>query len=153
LWVRDHLPRNTGPRYTRGDISGSLAYGGVASMPDSRDVWWSGQPAVPEVMDADLPSAAVALAALGHPLRLQLLRRMLLGASTVGERQRIDGIGSSGQVHHHLREPRLPEHVVSAKRNHYTLPGDRIVPFLVTVAAAVGRRVFAAAGRVPAVDD
>jgi DNA-binding transcriptional ArsR family regulator len=154
-WVLHHLARKTGPSYTRGEVSGSLAFGGVAQMGPGRvvDLTRSGEFTVPDVMACDLPSAAVVLAALGHPVRLELLRRMLLGATTVGELQQVHGIGSTGQVHHHLRELRAARYVASAKRNQYAVLGDRIVHLLVILAASEGRRVFAAAGREPSVDD
>jgi len=83
------------------------------------------------------------LAALAHPLRLEILRRLLLGARTLGELQEIEGTGTSGQVHHHLRELRGAGLVVSQRRNDYAIPAERVVPLLVIVAAALGRAVVA----------
>jgi transposase/biotin operon repressor len=149
FWLLDRLARNTGPGYTCGGVSGSIGYGVVTRMPSTDGLWWAGEFNLPDILDSDLPSAAVVLAALGHPLRLRLLRELLLGASTIEELQRIDGIGSSGQLHHHLRELRGAGFVVSAKRNHYAVPGDQIAYYLVMIAACVGRKVFNAAGPDP----
>ena len=48
--------------------------------------WQVGLPAAP-LLARDWQDAAPVLAALGHPLRLELLRRVLAGERTVGEWQ------------------------------------------------------------------
>ncbi len=53
----------------------------------------------------DLPASATAevLAALGHPVRLALVRRLLGGPATAAELQEAGELSSTGQVYHHLR--------------------------------------------------
>jgi hypothetical protein len=62
-----------------------------------------------------------------------------------GHRQ-IDRVGSTGQVHHHLRELRAAGLVGPQKRNHYAIRPDLEMKFPVIVAAALGRRVAGQAG-------
>lgn len=138
-WLLDSLARNTGPAFSRGEVQGSLAYGGRVRAPGAGELVWQLEPAAPDVMDADLVAVSAVLGALGHPLRLEILRRLLLGARTLGELQEIPSTGTSGQVHHHLRELRAIGLVVSQRRNHYAIPPDRVVPLLVIVAAALGQ--------------
>ncbi|MDO9407321.1 helix-turn-helix domain-containing protein [Patulibacter sp.] len=139
FWLLDGLARNTGPAFARDGVAGSVAYGGRVAAPGAGEVIWQMEHPVPAVVDADLDVAAATLAALGHPFRLRLLHRMLLGASTLAELQEPSGNGTTGQVHHHLRELRSAGLVVSRGRNHYAIPAERVVPVLVIVAAALGR--------------
>jgi hypothetical protein len=145
-WLLDNLARNTGPIFSRGEVHGSLAYGGRVRAPGAGELVWQLEPAVPAVMEADLGAVSAVLGALGHPLRLEILRHLLLGARTLGELQEIPSTGTSGQVHHHLRELRAVGLVVSQRRNHYAIPADRVVPLLVIVAAALGQALVGEEG-------
>lgn len=139
FWLLDRLARNTGPQFASGEVAGSVAYGGRVRAPGTGELVWQLEHPVPDIVDADLEAAAAVLGALGHPLRLEILRRLLLGARTLGELQEIPSTGTSGQVHHHLRELRAAGLVVSQRRNHYAIPADRVVALLVIVAAALGQ--------------
>ncbi len=138
-WLLDQLAQHTGPGFARDDTSGSLAYGGRVTAPGTGSVVWQIEHPLPDVLDADLGVAADVLGALGHPLRLEILRRLLLGARTLAGLQEIPGSGTSGQLHHHLRELRGAGLVVSRRRNDYAIPAERVVPVLVILAAALGR--------------
>lgn len=139
FWLLDRLAANTGAEFARDGVAGSIAYGGRVRAPGAGELVWQLEHAVPDVLDADLGAAAAVLAALGHPFRLEILRRLLLGARTLAELQEIASEGTSGQVHHHLRELRAAGLVVSRRRNDYAIPADRVVAVLVIVAAALGQ--------------
>jgi hypothetical protein len=51
----------------------------------------------------DWSTAAPALAALGSPIRLTLLREIVHGHATVNALSQVQGLGTSGQIYHHLR--------------------------------------------------
>lgn len=140
-WLLERLARNTGPAFSSNGVEGSVAYGGRVRAPGAGELVWQLEHAVPDLIDADLEAASSVLGALGHPLRLEILRRLLLGASTLAELQEIPNTGTSGQVHHHLRELRATGLVASQRRNHYAIPADRVVPILIIVAAALGREL------------
>ncbi len=136
-WLLDHLIR-TGPGgVDGGGVGGTIAYGGVARTPGGGDLVWQVEHHVAGVLDLDMGPTAAVLAALGHPVRLQLLVRMLRGASTLADLQQVDGARTAGQVHHHLRELRAAG-LVRAARNRFTAVPDRVVPILVAMAAAAG---------------
>lgn len=143
FWLLDRLARNTGPEFSRGEVAGSVAYGGRVRAPGAGELVWQLEHAVPDILEADLGAASAVLGALGHPLRLEILRRLLLGARTLGELQEIQSTGTSGQVHHHLRELRAAGLVVSQRRNDYAIPAERVVAVLVLLAAALGRSLVA----------
>ncbi|MEJ7798499.1 MAG: helix-turn-helix domain-containing protein, partial [Solirubrobacteraceae bacterium] len=130
FWLLDRLARNTGAGFSRGEVAGSVAYGGRVRAPGAGELVWQLEHAVPDILEADLGAASAVLGALGHPLRLEILRRLLLGARTLGELQDIASSGTSGQVHHHLRELRAAGLVVSQRRNDYAIPADRVVALL-----------------------
>jgi DNA-binding transcriptional ArsR family regulator len=118
-------------------VGGSIAYGGVTRTPGGGELVWQVEHPVAGVLDLDLGPTAAVLAALGHPVRLQLLVRMLRGASTLADLQEVDGARTAGQVHHHLRELRSAG-LVRAGRNRFTAVPERVVPVLVAMAAAAG---------------
>lgn len=133
-WLLDQL---TARQAERNDVRGSVAYGGIARTPGTGELVWQAEHAVADVLDVDLAAVAPVLAALGHPVRLELVRRILLGAHTLAQLQEVPGVRTSGQVHHHLRELRLAGLVLAA-RNHFTIVPERVLPVLVALAAAAG---------------
>lgn len=137
-WILDGLARHDGPAWERADTSGAIAFAGRVHTPGAGDVTWQVEHPAHAPLHLDLAAAAGVLAALGHPVRLALLRALLDGATTVAELNDISGMGTSGQLAHHLRELRAAGLVVSARRNHYAVAPDRVVPILVMIAAAVG---------------
>ncbi|PCG82517.1 ArsR family transcriptional regulator [Streptomyces sp. WZ.A104] len=80
--------------------------------------------------------AAEALAALGHPVRLRLLREILGGLRTTAELAALDGVGTTGQIYHHLRQLTGSGWLHAAGRGRYEVPAARVVPLLVVLTAA-----------------
>lgn len=78
------------------------------------------------------------LAALGHPVRLQLLREVLKGRQNSSELGASEGLGTSGQIYHHLRQLLSAGWLRSAGRGRYEVPPARIIPLLVILSAAEG---------------
>jgi DNA-binding transcriptional ArsR family regulator len=136
-WLLDHLTRTDPGGVDDGGVGGTIAYGGVARSPGGGDLVWQVEHPVAGVLDLDLGSTAAVLAAMGHPVRLQLLVRMLRGVSTLADLQQVEGARTPGQVHHHLRELRAAG-LVHAARNRFTAVPERVVPLLVAMAAAAG---------------
>src|SRR5690606_14813801 len=90
------------------------------------------------LLDRDWGEAATAVAALGHPIRLLLLREILHGARSVAELGAHERLGTSGQLYHHLRQLVAAGWLRTTARGHYTVPAERVVPLLVVLAAAQG---------------
>lgn len=135
-WVVDVLAARTGPAWERDETAGSILYAGATTTPGTGPLRWQVERPVPYALDRDWAPAAIVLAAFGHPQRLAILRELLLGARTTQELQRIDGMGTAGQVYHHLRELQAAGLVRAAHRNDYRIPPDRVIPCLVIVSAA-----------------
>lgn len=85
----------------------------------------------------ELPPGGVAevLAALGHPVRLALVRRLLTGSATAAELQAAAELSSTGQVYHHLRGLAAAR-VVEQDGRSYRVPKTAVVPLLTAILAA-----------------
>lgn len=117
---------------------GGVRFEGSVDLPGPARVDWSmGHPAR-GLLAADWSDIAPALAALGHPVRLHLLQAVLNGTRGTAELAGTLGEGTTGQLHHHLRELTATGWLRSERRGRYTVPTDRVVPLLVAVAAAGG---------------
>ncbi len=88
------------------------------------------------LLEADWSLAADVLGALGHPVRLVVLRQVLRGVQTVAELGSTDGLRTSGQLYHHVRQLVAAGWLRSPGRGRYEVPAARVVPLLVILAAA-----------------
>ncbi len=144
LWALEVLQRRSGPPFEEGGVAGSVVFAGTATMPGTTahpeagkgTVVWAEEHPLPALLAGGWADAAGALAALGHPVRLELIRRLLAGAHTTNELAEIPDLGTTGQLYHHLRELQAAGLVVQRRRNDYAVPADRVIPCLVLVAAA-----------------
>lgn len=82
-----------------------------------------------------LSATAARLAAIGSPVRLRLLLAVANGTTTLVELGELDGIGTTGQVYHHVRVLTSAGWLQSAGRGRVAIPPARIVPLLAAVAA------------------
>jgi len=64
---------------------------------------------------------------------------VLNGAATTAELAEDETLGTTGQLHHHLRALVAAGWLTSAGRGRWTIPGPRVVPLLVVVVAATTR--------------
>jgi hypothetical protein len=74
--------------------------------------------------------------ALSHPVRLQLVQRVLNGTTSTAELAEAESLGTTGQLHHHLRALVAAGWLTSTGRGRWGVPGPRIIPLLVMIAAA-----------------
>jgi DNA-binding transcriptional ArsR family regulator len=136
FWALDVLRDRTGPAFPDAAATGSLVFAGTASLPGAGTTVWQEEHPVASVLAGGWADAAGALGALGHPVRLELIRRLLTGAHTTHELAEIPDLGTSGQLYHHLRELQAAGLVIQRRRNDYAVPADRVILCLVLVAAA-----------------
>ncbi|GAA3361601.1 ArsR/SmtB family transcription factor [Saccharopolyspora gregorii] len=120
------------PREPGGD---QIEYSGRLSEPFELEWHIRADPA--QVLDLpDAPRTDV-LAALGHPLRAALVRRLAeSGPATGAELQQAAGLGSPGQLYHHLKGLTGCGLVEQDKRGSYRLRPQATVPALVLLTAA-----------------
>lgn len=97
---------------------------------------WQQGAEVDALLADEVDRAASALAALGHPVRLRLLQAVVQGRTAATELGSMEGLGTSGQLYHHLRELQAAGWLRSASRGRYAVPPARVVPLLTILAAA-----------------
>ncbi|HEY2195909.1 MAG TPA: helix-turn-helix domain-containing protein [Actinomycetospora sp.] len=87
------------------------------------------------VLDLPTTPTAEVLAALGHPVRLALVRRLLAGPATGADLQDAAELSSTGQVYHHLRAL-TSARVVEQDARTFRIPTTGVVPVLTMMLAA-----------------
>ncbi|MEU6039645.1 helix-turn-helix domain-containing protein [Actinomadura sp. NPDC047616] len=119
-----------------GADDGGVLFTGAVRVPTGERYEWQYGLTVGELMDADWSEAAESFAALGHPVRMRLLREILGGRGAVAELAALEDLGTTGQIYHHLRQLTSAGWLHTAARGRYRVPPKRVVPLLVALAAA-----------------
>ena len=114
---------------------GAVLYTGSVTLPDDRQIDWQYGRSTPDVLEADWAERASALAALGNPVRLTLLREILHGQTTVSALSEVEGLGTSGQIYHHLRQLTAEGWLHSPSRGVFAVPPTRVVALLAILVA------------------
>ncbi|MFC6356069.1 ArsR/SmtB family transcription factor [Luethyella okanaganae] len=128
MWVLDGIKR-------RVSAPGAVFYAGVVHTAAGPVEWQIGLP-VERLLGEEWSVAASSLASLGNPVRLKLLHAVIEGASSVAELSAGEGMGTTGQLYHHLNQLLAQGWLAAAGRGRYAIPPERVVPLLVILAAA-----------------
>ncbi|MFJ3440217.1 ArsR/SmtB family transcription factor [Streptomyces sp. NPDC086081] len=144
--------RRTGPRAEGGDFwalnglkeqlsgagvaDGGVLYTGSVRLPTGEEYAWQLTALTEDLLDADGTVAAESFAALGHPVRLRLLREIIGGRRTAAELAELDEVGTTGQIYHHLSRLTGTGWLHTTGRGRYEIPPARVVPLLVALATA-----------------
>ena len=134
LVLLDQLRMRDGRRYRGRRMRGAVAYGGAVVFGEREYLWMREHP-LPELSELEPGRLAHALATLGHPARLILLRALLQQPRTSQELQAILGVPSPGQLYHHLKELLAAGIVTQTRRSLYEVAGRQVVPVLAALAA------------------
>ncbi|MFW6600456.1 ArsR/SmtB family transcription factor [Propionibacteriaceae bacterium Y2011] len=119
----------------RVDSPGAVMLVGSVEVPGAgRARWQYGLP-TDALEDRDWASAVPALDALANPVRLALLKQVFSGVHTTAELTTAAGLGTTGQLHHHLRALIAGGWLHTTGRGRYEIPADRIVPLLAILTA------------------
>jgi DNA-binding transcriptional ArsR family regulator len=133
-WLIDRLQQGPESRVRRGEV----VYGGVVTVPTGEQYLWQRHAGVESLFKNDWTTLDAVIAALGHPVRLTLLKLILQGRTTKAELEASAALGTSGQFYHHLKILQEAGWVRSLERGHYHVPGERVVPLLAMLTAAAG---------------
>lgn len=115
---------------------GAVMLVGSVRLPGGGDVVWQQAVGTDGLIDTEWTAQAPTLAALGHPVRVELLRQILAGTHTTAELAALDDLGTTGQLHHHLRQLVAAGWVRQSGRGSYEVPAARVVPLLAVIAGA-----------------
>jgi len=115
---------------------GAVLYAGSVPTPDGPVRWQMGHSSA-ALMDEDWTVHASTLAALGHPSRLQILQAVARGeAHTAADLAQAEGLGTTGQIYHHLRQLVAAGWLRSTTRGRHEVPPERVVPLLVILGSS-----------------
>ena len=113
---------------------GGVTYTGYTTPPGAEGpVAWQMGLTSAGLNEIDFAEAAGSLAALGHPVRLQLLQAIYEGTTTVAELGQDERFGTTGQIYHHVHALAGAGWLVNSRRGHWTVPSARIIPLLTLV--------------------
>jgi hypothetical protein len=129
FWALDRL-RELAPS------PGAVLFTGTVDLPAGEHYEWQLGTPVEGLLDEDWSDLGATLAALGHPMRLRLLREILGGRHATTDLANVEGLGTSGQLYHHLRQLTAAGWLRTGARGQYSVPPERVVPLLVILAAA-----------------
>ncbi|MFB8753753.1 ArsR/SmtB family transcription factor [Streptomyces sp. NB004] len=119
-----------------GAADGGVLFTGTVRLPTGEQYAWQHGALTKGLLDADWAESAEVFAALGHPVRLRLLREILGGRRTAAELAELDGVGTTGQIYHHLRQLTGAGWLHAAGRGRHEVPPGRVVPLLVALSTA-----------------
>ncbi|MEV6842825.1 winged helix-turn-helix domain-containing protein [Actinoplanes sp. NPDC051411] len=114
--------------------AGAVLFTGTVEVSDGERYEWQQTLPVEGIVESDWTLGTPVLAALAHPARLQIVRAVMRGRRSAAELQTIDGIESTGQLYHHVRQLVAAGWLRTAARARYAVPPERVVPLLVVMA-------------------
>ncbi|MBB5808429.1 DNA-binding transcriptional ArsR family regulator [Saccharothrix ecbatanensis] len=118
------------------DGGGAFGYGGRVALGDGRITWRIDVTPERALALADRPRIEV-LSALAHPVRVEIVRTLLAqGGRPATALQEAAGLGSTGQLYHHLKALTAAGVVEQDKRGSYRLRTAATIPVLVLLTAA-----------------
>ncbi|MDQ0697589.1 MULTISPECIES: ArsR/SmtB family transcription factor [Streptomyces] len=135
FWALDGLKQQLA-KVGEAAADGGVLYTGSVRLPTGESYEWQYGALTEALVDGDWADAAESFAALGHPVRLRLLREILGGLRTAAELAALDEVGTTGQIYHHLRQLTGAGWLHAAGRGRYEIPPVRVVPLLVVLTAA-----------------
>lgn len=113
---------------------GAVVFAGAVDIGCGHVEYQWGRP-VEHLLAADWAERAEPVAALGHPLRLAILRRLLDGEHTVAQIVDELELGSTGVAYHHLSALQSGGWADSPRRGSWGIPASRVVPLLAIITA------------------
>lgn len=118
------------------DPAGAVLFTGTVELQPGEPHAWQQGATTASLLESDWAELVPTLDALAHPVRLQLLRLVATGTRRTADLGAAEGLGTSGQLHHHLRQLVAAGWLRSAGRGSYEVPATRVVPLLTILTAA-----------------
>ena len=113
---------------------GGVVYTGHTTPPGASAPvsWQMGLPSA-ALEDLTFAEAAPALAALGHPVRLELLQAVYEGTTTVAQLGEDERFGTTGQIYHHIHALAGAGWLENSRRGHWRVPAQKVIPLLTLI--------------------
>lgn len=150
------LPPGREPPTTQtGPMQGTLSYSGTIQQ-DSRPLRFQQTLAVQSLFEAAPDLLAQTFAALASPHRVIILRTLCERPCTAQQLQEVLGMGSAGQLYHHLKELLAAGLITQRERSSaYTIDPAKVIPICAAMLVAYSLATFplgAGPGAPPASD-
>ncbi len=114
---------------------GAVVFAGTVRVAAGPVEWQMGV-TVDALLKTDWRALSVSLTSLGNPVRLGLLQAVMNGTTSSAELAAGEGMGTTGQLYHHLNQLVSQGWLRPAGRGCYAIPVERVVPLLVILSAA-----------------
>ncbi|MBP2367182.1 ArsR/SmtB family transcription factor [Pseudonocardia parietis] len=129
---RDVGGRGTGGAAASG--AGTVRYSGEVAL--HGEIAWTVEYDVAATLALDDEPRTAVLAALGHPVRVRIVRGLLHGPRGTAELTEVAELASTGQLYHHLKALTHAGLVEQDGRGSYRIAPRAVVPALVLLTAA-----------------
>jgi hypothetical protein len=116
--------------------AGAVLFTGTVQLPTGEPYAWQQSATTDQLLSLDWSELNDTIAALAHPMRLLLLQQVAQGKRSTAELSAINTLGTTGQLYHHIRPLLAAGWLRKGSRGHYEIPGPRVVPLLIILAAA-----------------
>ncbi|TYP68074.1 ATP-binding protein [Paenibacillus methanolicus] len=117
--------------------AGGIAYAGRYEGLEPPLRWETQEQSAEQLLGIDGEKAAKVLGAIGHKQRLDILLSALRGPIAGGELLERLGMGTTGQLYHHIK-PLVGANLLQQEERggRYSVPSNRVLPLLLLLAAA-----------------
>jgi hypothetical protein len=132
FWAIDGVLRSA---ETRGNDSGGVVFAGQVVLPNEETYAWQIESDTPALLASDWSVAHVPLAALAHPIRLQVLKALIEGKRDTQSLASLPNMGTTGQLYHHLKELEAAGWIRQPRRGEYIVLAERVIPLLAILSA------------------
>lgn len=121
----------------RAPATGAVVFAGFLGG-EAGNLEWQYGATYDDLAAQDWADQSARLEALASPVRLTILRSVHAGIDSVIRLAELPELGSSGQIYHHINLLLAAGWLSQARRGHYVIPVDRLVPLLVILTASKG---------------
>jgi hypothetical protein len=123
------------PLQEREMLQGVLSCEGSVQFAE-QDVHWRQRLALQSIFAASPELLAQLFAALSSPHRVIILRTLCEGPRTSQQLQELLGMGSAGQLYHHLKELLATGLILQRGRSAYTIEPTKVIPVCIALMMA-----------------
>lgn len=134
-WALNELNRQ---RIEKPADRGAVLYAGTVELSSGAQYVWQRQDSTRALTEQNWHDLADTLAALGHPLRLSILKHALGQDRSTQDFMALPDMGTTGQLFHHIKTLQDTGWLRSVQRGLYGVPGERVVPLLAILTATRG---------------
>lgn len=123
------------PLQERETLQGLLNCDGAVQLAE-QDIHWRQRLALQPIFAASPELLAQLFAALASPHRVIILRTLCEGPRTSQQLQELLGMGSAGQLYHHLKELLTTGLILQRGRSVYTIEPTKVIPVCIALMMA-----------------